>query len=86
MKRLNSKDLRPGMKTAEDVYTYTNQLLIPKGTILSDKSITKLEFYSILNVRVEDDASFDKVNKEKERQDLINKAYSERIRNSEEYD
>ncbi|MBO7357076.1 MAG: HD-GYP domain-containing protein [Lachnospiraceae bacterium] len=85
MKRLNSKDLRPGMKTAEDVYTYTNQLLIPKGTVLSDKSITKLEFYSILNVRVEDDASFDKVNKEKERQDLINKAYSERIRNSEEF-
>ncbi len=55
MRRISTTQLTPGMVTAEDVYTYTNQLLIPKGTILGDKSITKLEFYSIINVRVEDE-------------------------------
>ncbi len=55
MKRLNTAELMPGMITAEDVYTYSNQLILPKGLVLTDKSITKLEFYSILSIRVEDE-------------------------------
>ncbi len=54
MKRVNISDLVPGMVTAEDVYTYGNQLIIPKHTILNDKAITRLEFYSIISIRVED--------------------------------
>ena len=54
MKRVNISDLVPGMVTAEDVYTYGNQLIIPKHTILNDKAITRLEFYSIVSIRVED--------------------------------
>ena len=54
MKRVNISNLVPGMVTAEDVYTYGNQLIIPKHTILNDKSITRLEFYSIVSIRVED--------------------------------
>nr|MBQ8252184.1 HD-GYP domain-containing protein [Lachnospiraceae bacterium] len=54
MKRVNVSNLVPGMITAEDVYTYGNQLIIPKHTILNDKAITRLEFYSIMSIRVED--------------------------------
>lgn len=57
MKRISTNDLVPGMITAEDVYTYSNQLILPKGLVLTDKSITKLEFYSILSIRVEDETS-----------------------------
>lgn len=54
MRRINTADLIPGMVTAEDVLSYNNQLILPKGLILNDKTITKLAFYSILQVKVED--------------------------------
>ena len=57
MKRFATKDLLPGMVCGEDVFTYSDQLLIPRGTVLTDKTITKLEFYSIINVRIDDEAS-----------------------------
>ena len=56
MKRVNTSDLVPGMVTAEDVLNYNNQLILPKGLILTDKTITKLAFYSILQIRVEDES------------------------------
>lgn len=40
---------------AEDVFTYNNQLIFPKGLVLTDKAIIRMEFYSVLYVRVEDD-------------------------------
>lgn len=55
MKRLSTQELIPGMVTAEDVYSYSDQLILPKGLTLTDKTITKLEFYSILSIRIEDD-------------------------------
>ncbi|MDE5819194.1 MAG: HD-GYP domain-containing protein [Lachnospiraceae bacterium] len=55
MKRLSTHELVPGMVTAEDVYSYSDQLILPKGLTLTDKTITKLEFYSILSIRIEDD-------------------------------
>lgn len=42
------------MILAEDVYTYSNQLILPKGYVLTDKAITSLEFYAILNVKITD--------------------------------
>ena len=42
MRRLNVSELVPGMIVAEDVYSYNNQLILPKGLILNDKTITKL--------------------------------------------
>lgn len=54
MKRVSTSELIPGMVTSEDVYNFNDQLILPKGLILTDKTITKLEFYSIVNVRVED--------------------------------
>ena len=43
MPRLKTSMLMPGMITAEDVYNYNNQLILPRGLELTDKSITKLE-------------------------------------------
>lgn len=55
MKRVRTQDLHPGMKTAEDVFSYNNQMIVPKGSVLDDKIITRLEFYSVLAIRVMDD-------------------------------
>ncbi|MCR5311554.1 MAG: HD-GYP domain-containing protein [Lachnospiraceae bacterium] len=82
MKRLSTTQLKPGMVTAEDVYTYTNQLLIPKGTVLGDKAITKLEFYSIINLKVEDEFDKDYLSKPAFYED---KSYAERVKASPEF-
>lgn len=54
MPRVLTQDLVPGMVTAEDVFSYSNQLVVARDTVLNDKTITKLEFYSILSIRVKD--------------------------------
>ncbi len=42
----------PGMIVAYDVYTPDNHLIIAKDTALTDKMITRLKFYSILELSV----------------------------------
>lgn len=42
----------PGMVVATDVYSKDNHLVISKGTTLTDKIITRLEFYSITDLSV----------------------------------
>jgi len=79
MKRLRTQELIPGMVTAEDVYTYSNQLILPKGLVLTDKAITKLEFYSVLMVRVEDDIS------PLTPPIIIEPSYSKRVQASQEF-
>jgi putative nucleotidyltransferase with HDIG domain len=79
MKRINTSDLRPGMITAEDVLNYNNQLILPKGIILSDKTITKLAYYSILQIRIEDEMAGIKNTME------VEPSYTERLRKSPEF-
>lgn len=50
MKRLSITQLIPGMIVAEDVYNLDHELLISKGTVLTDKLITKLDLYGILTI------------------------------------
>lgn len=61
MKRLYTANLLPGMIVGEDVFSFSNQLIIPKGCVLTDKMITRLEFYSIPYIKIKDSAeeSFD---------------------------
>ena len=59
MKRVSTYALVPGMKVAEDVYNYNKQLVLPKGTILTDDVITRLEFYSVIQVYITDETSSD---------------------------
>lgn len=54
MKRLSITQLIPGMIAAEDVYDLDHELLIPKGTVLTDKLITKLELYGVLTIFADD--------------------------------
>lgn len=56
MKKLKIDELIPGMITAEDVYNYNDQLILPKGLVLNAKSISKLQFYAIYQVRIEDES------------------------------
>ncbi len=79
MPRLATKDLIPGMVTAEDVFSYNNQLIIPMGMALNDKAITKLEFYSVSYVNIKEESI-----QPKEEPSVV-PTYSERIRASEEY-
>ncbi len=44
------------MITGEDVFSYNNQMIVPKGQALDDKMITRLEFYSVLAVRIMEEA------------------------------
>lgn len=55
MKRISIHRLVPGMKTAEDVYNFQQQLILPKGTILTDDIITRLAFYNIICVYIDDE-------------------------------
>lgn len=50
MKRLSITQLVPGMTVAEDVYDLDHELLMQKGTVLTDKLITKLDLYGILTI------------------------------------
>ncbi len=79
MPRLSTQDLIPGMVTAEDVFSFNNQLIIPMGMTLNDKAITKLEFYSVSYVNIKADSIQPKEEPE------TPPTYSERIRASEEY-
>ena len=66
MKRIKTADLVPGLVLAEDVYNFNGQMILPKGLVLTDKVITRLEFYSILSVRCEDAPSEDFQNESSE--------------------
>lgn len=52
MKTLATRDLIPGMITEEDIYSYDGNLILAKGSILTDNIITRLEFYSVLRVKI----------------------------------
>ena len=80
MRRVSTSELVPGMITAEDVYSFNNQLILSKGLILNDKTITKLAFYSVLQVRVEDQCIEPVVD-----ESPYELSYSEKIQNSPEF-
>lgn len=86
MKRVRTSDLRPGMKTAEDVYSYNNQMIMPKGTVLDDKMITRLEFYSVLAIRISEEGDVDEVIKTYQEEAVSeNASYSQKIKASKQF-
>ncbi|MCR5687229.1 MAG: HD-GYP domain-containing protein [Lachnospiraceae bacterium] len=87
MKRVRISELRPGMKTAEDVYSYNNQMIVPKGSTLDDKMITRLEFYSVLAIRIMDETDDVKTEStaSESRPSDDNIAYFQKVRNSKQF-
>lgn len=47
MKRISTTQLTPGMMVAKDVYSMDDQLILPEGFSLTDRTITRLLYYSI---------------------------------------
>jgi len=54
MRRVLTKDVKPGMIAAADVFTLNNQLIISKGVVLNSRTISKLSFYSIPFIQVDE--------------------------------
>lgn len=69
----------PGMVVASDVFTEDNHLIISKDTKLTDKIITRLEFYSIIELSVYSSTV------PEEEVIIAQTTYNERIRNSESF-
>ncbi len=80
MPKLLIHELIPGMVTAEDVFSFNNQLILPKDMVLTDKAITKMEFYSIMAVNIKESSLHP------DTPEIIPEpSYSEKIRSSTEY-
>lgn len=68
------------MTIAEDIFTKDNHLVIAKDTILTDKIITRLEFYSVTDICVYSNADLISVETE-----YVQNSYYEEIRKSEAF-
>ena len=54
MKHVRTEVLQPGMVVASDVISKGNQLIFPKGYVLTEKALARLETYEIRDIRIED--------------------------------
>lgn len=59
MKQIPITALLPGMVTAEDIVSYDHETIVPKGIILTENIISRLEGYSIYYAQIEDDLIVD---------------------------
>lgn len=71
-------NLKPGMITAEDVYSHSGQLILAKGLPLTDQTITRLDSYSIMAVKIEEAEKAPEP-------DTVKQSYSERVKKSPEF-
>lgn len=72
-----TNNLIPDMVTESDVFNYNDQLIVPKGTVLTDTLISRLEYYSIPRVNIASDSVVDS--------SAIMPSYSEKIVQSREF-
>lgn len=82
MLKLPMEQASPGMVVADDVYTFNNQLIIAKGTTLTDRVITHLNFYAIPHIIIDIP---DKEHTTEETPSFIREPYSEQLKKSTEY-
>jgi putative nucleotidyltransferase with HDIG domain len=59
MKQVPVSELTPGMVTAQDIFSYDMQLIVPKGVVLTENIISRFEGYSIYYAQIEDNWSDD---------------------------
>ncbi len=93
--KISTAKIKPGMTVAEDVYTSGDQMVLNKGTVLTDRSITRLKFYSVREIYIELDEPTDAEADEKpapkrksETSDNMQDesiSYTERVKKSEDY-
>lgn len=56
-RRILTSQAYPGMKIADDVLSSAGQLIIPAETVVTDKVITRLKFYSVHQIVIEEEES-----------------------------
>lgn len=83
MGRINISKLLPGMILASDVYNEADQLVLPEGLKLTDKSIAKLTYYGINDVSILDAPN--SFQYEVPVAGSSQESYSERLKQTEEY-
>lgn len=76
MKTVLLKDLSPGMRVGIDVYNIQNQLILPKGTVLTTDIIERIQSYDIsyIKIKIEEEEPFDP-----------NLSYSERLKKTKKF-
>lgn len=77
MRKLEISELVPGMIVAENIMSFRDELIYPAGYRLTPKAITKLRFYSVPFICIEDENdqfSYEEI-----------KTYSERVRSTPEF-
>ena len=80
-KTLFSFELEPGMVVFEDVLDSSGRLVLAKGTTLDSEIISKLEFFAISEVPIDD-----AVNQVSPKAEIIpEKSYTEKVKSSPEY-
>lgn len=75
--RIRTDQAESGMTVATDIFTTNNQLIIPKGTVLDERMITRLRFYNIYGLVVYKDSSAPELIKEE--------SYIDMVRSTEEF-
>lgn len=75
--------VKSGMILAEDVYNSSDQLVLNAGTVLTDRSITRLKFYSIHEVLIDTSPAKTEVKTRIRPSDVP--TYTERVKRSEDY-
>ena len=83
MKLVSVDKLEPGMVASENIYTIDDRLVLPKGTILDEKDISRIKAYSLYNIFVEDEKK-EAPEKPKSASGQT-PSYAERIKSSEEF-
>lgn len=78
--KLPIEQASPGMVVADDIYTFNNQLIIAKGTTLTDRIITHLNFYAIPSIIIEVPEK-----EPKEKPSFISNPYSAQLKKSTEF-
>lgn len=75
-----TQKLIPGMILANSVYNHADQLILPKGSRITEESITRLQFYEIDRVFIETI-----VPTQPSDEDVFLTTYSERVKSSEDF-
>lgn len=88
MGRVYISRLLPGMVLESDVYNEADQLILPEGLKLTDKSIAKLTYYGITTVNISDVEDLLEES-DTEPEEIIRsdgeESYSQRLKQTEEY-
>ena len=83
MKLISVDKLEPGLVVSENIYTIDDRLVLPKGTILTDKDIERIRSHSLYNIFVENEKK--PVPLDIPHKPAVALSYAERLRNSEEF-